>query len=79
MTINTSKNIYKFKCEYCDFKCIKKGDYNRHILTPKHKLMTNNDKNTSKNIILFECECGKSYKHRQNLHRWRPRGLLLLC
>ena len=68
MTINTSKNIYKFKCEYCDFKCIKKGDYNRHILTPKHKLMTNNDKNTSKNIILFECECGKSYKHRQNLH-----------
>jgi hypothetical protein len=68
MTNHTSNYINNFECEKCDFKCSKKGDWNRHIMTPKHKLMTNNDKNTSNNIIIFECECGKSYKHRQNLH-----------
>ena len=38
--------------------------WNRHINTRKHKLVTNTDK-SAKNFI---CECGKSYKHRQNLY-----------
>ena len=62
------KNAYKFRCEKCDFNCSKRGDWNRHIMTPIHKKMTLNDINTSKNIIHFKCECGKNYKHRQNLH-----------
>jgi len=65
MTKNTSKNIKKFECEKCDYSCSKKGDWNRHLLTRKHKIVTNDDTNTPKTFI---CECGKSYKHRQNLH-----------
>tara|TARA_B110000285_G_scaffold213432_1_gene257754 strand:- start:436 stop:1284 length:849 start_codon:yes stop_codon:yes gene_type:complete len=65
MTKKSPKNIKIFECENCDYSCSKKGDWNRHLLTRKHKIVTNTDTNTSKTFI---CECGKSYKHRQNLH-----------
>jgi len=65
MTIKTSKNDSKFICETCSFECSKKGDYKRHLLTRKHTIVTNNDIITSKT---FACCCGKTYKHRQNLH-----------
>ena len=33
-----------FECLNCDFRCLRKYDYNRHILTPKHKkAIINND------------------------------------
>ena len=79
MTLNTSNYIKIFQCEYCDFKCSKKGDWNRHIMTPKHKIMTLNDKNTSKNINTFECKCGKIYKHRQNLHTHKKTCSMFQC
>ena len=31
------KNDPYFVCKKCDFICSKKGDYNRHISTSKHK------------------------------------------
>ena len=37
----TPKNHYFFACEKCDFVCSKKRDYERHLLTLKHK---NDDK-----------------------------------
>ena len=46
----TSKKHPTFVCEKCDFKCCKKGDYNRHIATDKHKILTNPNYFTSKNI-----------------------------
>ena len=58
----TSKKHPTFVCEKCDFKCCKKGDYNRHIATDKHKILTNPNYFTSKNIT-YDCECGKVYKH----------------
>ena len=73
----TSKNIEKFDCEICDFKCCKKGDYNRHVLTSKHKkqteingLSTNFPKNTITTVESFICSnCNKQYKERSGL--WR--------
>jgi uncharacterized C2H2 Zn-finger protein len=58
----TSKNIKIFSCEKCNFYCSKKGDYNRHLLTTKHKWNINGTKNTSKNIKAYTCFCGKTYK-----------------
>ena len=75
----TSKNIIWFNCETGDFKCSKKGDFNRHILTPKHQLnhvmitksdimMTDTKEVIEKNTKLsFKCGCGKEYKFRQGL------------
>ena len=62
----TSKIHPKFICENCDFKCCKKGDYNRHLATDKHKNLTIPNLLTSKNIT-YECNCGKVYKHMSTL------------
>ena len=68
----TSKNVNKFVCELCDFKCCKKGDLNRHLTTPKHKMIHNDTNNTSKHIETiptYMCECGKIYSYHSGL--WR--------
>ena len=67
LTNFTQKNSSKFECITCDFKCSNKNDYNRHILTRKHKMLTNVDKENSENFLKFECDCGKEYNHRQSL------------
>ena len=68
-TENTSKSDPKFICELCDFKCSKRGDFNRHILTGKHKKMCNgtfSDKNLH-NYINQCNNCSKIYKSRNGL------------
>ena len=55
---------YKYTCLACDFKCQKRGDYNRHIKTKKHLKMISNDKKK------YICEiCDKVYLNRSGL--WR--------
>ena len=65
------KNIKFFHCELCDYKCSKRGDFNRHILTNKHIRLTETNKNASKNITQTQseniCDCGKIYKHKSSL------------
>ena len=65
----TSKNIKNFSCEKCLFYCSKKGDYNRHLMTAKHKMITNDNEITSKNITPTICNCGKKYKYASGLSR----------
>jgi hypothetical protein len=70
LTNFTQKNSKKYECVFCDFKCCNKNDYNRHILTRKHKMLTNVDTKNSKNSNdsnKFICDCGKEYNHRQSL------------
>ena len=74
------KNAEKFNCEYCNFKCYKQSNYNKHIITPKHK---NNEKrykmvnkNADENIEEFEkykCDCGNIYKHYSGLYRHKKK------
>ena len=62
----TSKN---FVCQTCDFKCCKKGDWTRHILSSKHKNVDKMLTNVDADVIKpYKCECGKIYKHRQSLY-----------
>ena len=68
LTTLTPKTPPKFFCEKCDFKCCKKSEFDRHLNTHKHKLLTNPDNIISKKTPLkFLCDCGKEYKHRQSL------------
>jgi len=77
-TKNTSKNINYFECIKCNFKCSKKGDFNRHILTPKHKISTESTEihiNTSNHI----CEnCNKNYKDRSGLWRHKQKCVVII-
>jgi hypothetical protein len=61
------KNADKFICDVCDFKCCKISNYNTHILTNKHKMLSNVDKENDIKVSKFKCECGKEYNHRQSL------------
>jgi hypothetical protein len=64
----TPENAAKFICDICHFKCCKESNFNKHLLTLKHKIRTNpNEKapeNAEKN---YKCVCGKKYKHMSSL------------
>lgn len=62
----TSKNK-KYSCEDCCYYTNSIKDYKKHLLTAKHKRITNDYKKIPSKYI---CEfCDKSYAHRQNLYR----------
>ena len=57
----------KFNCIFCDFNCIKKRDWTRHLLTSKHQIRTNTNLNAPKSPQEHACNCGKKYKHASSL------------
>jgi hypothetical protein len=78
------KNQPKFYCKICDYGTCKKTNYNTHIISIKHKRVTDNYIKGQKSAEIqptiskhlsepdnFICSCGKEYKHRQGL--WRHR------
>jgi len=73
MQTNDFTHFYakKFICEKCDFVSNKKNDYNRHILTLKHKRLINTNDFTQfyANQKTYNCECGKQYKHLPSLYK----------
>jgi hypothetical protein len=68
------KNPQKFLCKKCHYSTSNKKDYNKHILTLKHKnnvkILPNTDELSQKipqTLNTFVCDCGRHYKHRQSL------------
>uniref|UniRef100_A0A6C0H9Y1 C2H2-type domain-containing protein n=1 Tax=viral metagenome TaxID=1070528 RepID=A0A6C0H9Y1_9ZZZZ len=66
----------KFICETCEYKSSRKSQYERHLMTSKHKMTTEGLQNglqkvpkSSKNV----CECGKEFSNRQNLYRHKKK------
>jgi hypothetical protein len=55
----------KFWCETCDYKCSTKFNFNRHLLTDKHKMIHCENEKTSN----FICLCGNKYKYSQGLSK----------
>jgi len=66
-----AKVVKVLYCSNCDYTTSRKSSYDKHILTDKHKMMTNVDVmltdvvTTKKSNI---CKCGKVFKFRQSLH-----------
>ena len=44
-----AKNEKNYVCEKCQFICIKKSDFDRHLLTRKHEILTNPNELEKKN------------------------------
>jgi hypothetical protein len=63
-TVDSSKFSANFVCEKCDYKCGRKGDYNKHLRSIKHN--TTNTTNIQQHD--YSCECGKIYNHRASLY-----------
>ncbi len=59
----TGKNLVKYYCQTCDFKCCQKCDWVKHVATQKHRVSHDgNDLEIKKLEKTFFCGCGKKYK-----------------
>ena len=57
-----------FNCFFCDYSSSRKSQYDRHVLTSKHKNLTNANKLSSDSSNIFNCKnCNKNYKSRVGL------------
>jgi len=67
----------KFYCDNCDFKCCKTSDWNRHLLTAKHKKYVKGDDLVTKgdaNYIFYTCDlCNKNYTSRNGLWKHKKK------
>jgi hypothetical protein len=75
----TQKNPTFFSCLACDYKSSHKNDYQRHLLTRKHKILTNTNKKFQKtqDDKSYQCVCGHSYKFASSLCYHRKRCLMV--
>ena len=62
-----AEKCQEYFCKKCDFKCFKKSNYEKHLLTKKHNT-TNTTKIQPKNAGKYICDCGKEYRYRGSLH-----------
>jgi len=76
MLENLSQKIPElFECKNCDYATSSKKDFNKHILTLKHKKLVN-----ASNMLVnetktntFVCCCGKSYFHDSSYYRHKKK------
>jgi len=57
----------QYTCVPCHYNSSSKKDYNKHLLTRKHNILTGTDTKIPQQQT-YTCQCGKIYKHRQSLH-----------
>jgi hypothetical protein len=72
------KNLPRFFCKNCDFKCYMKCDWDRHIVRPKHISMVEGNNFESKNLkktYCFDCECGKQFMTNSGL--WKHKKVCI--
>jgi hypothetical protein len=67
-----SKTFQCFCCEKCNFTTSRLSQYNAHLMTAKHKRITNDD-NFFPEPSAHECICGKKYIHRQGLYKHKKK------
>jgi hypothetical protein len=57
LILTNQKTPNNFNCETCNYTTKHKKDFNKHLLTEKHKRLTKPEKNS----YLHICKCGKKY------------------
>jgi hypothetical protein len=71
MTTNIKNGLQpKYFCESCDYITYKKCNYDKHQTSRKHYMTTIGLQNVA---VLVECDCGKSFSCRQNMHRHKKK------
>ena len=63
------KKFQKFQCKSCDYYTNRYSQYERHLNTAKHKMVTNGDNLVQNRSDCYLCSCGKEFKYRQGLSR----------
>jgi hypothetical protein len=67
-----------FVCNLCDYSSSRKSQYDRHILTSKHKNLTNVNNFSSESSNNFNCKkCNKNYKSRVGLWNHKKKCVII--
>ena len=66
------KNGKTYECVTCNFNTLYKSNFQKHLLTAKHKMETSGNKKMGKNGTPFICCCGKKYNTRSGL--WKHKS-----
>ena len=67
----------KFYCNKCNFNCSKQSNFNKHLLTAKHKKETEETQKNPKNALKNVCNCGKEYTSRSGLWKHKKKCSIL--
>ena len=76
LTEKPEKTDKKYSCINCNYFTCNKTDYDRHLLTGKHKKRILEDKPLTEftaKIVNYSCKCGKEYKSRQGLYNHKKK------
>ncbi len=76
VTKSPTKLVPNYVCELCDYSTIKMSDFNKHLLTTKHKnrtMLTSTDVNNKLCDKKVSCKCGVTFNNRTSL--WRHRKI----
>jgi len=80
METNFPLNFSKYICEFCNIKTSNKKDYNKHILTAKHKKLTSVNKmetifpQNNENKFIYKCiNCNKIYNSRVGIWKHKKK------
>ena len=72
--IFSSKKFQEYICKCCDYNTSRKSQYDRHLMTLKHKIRTNTNFDEDKKFQKvpddnkeYICHCGKQFKHASSL------------
>jgi hypothetical protein len=67
--METQKVADLFICNFCDYTCSKKCNYEKHVSTRKHFWKQNGNKMETEKVArqTYDCLCGKKYKARASL------------
>ena len=75
-----AENAETYRCDSCYFKCSKKSNYDKHLLTNKHKILINPnadcDKDSNNKCVCSGCN--KIYKHLSTLCAHKKKCKLFL-
>ena len=72
LTQNRTMSHKEYECKFCNYNTSRMNDYNKHLLTRKHIMLSNADDNADikkENMNAYLCNCGNSYRHRQSFYR----------
>jgi len=62
-------NIKIHECENCGYSTKKRCDYDKHLMTIKHRIAMGEEIDNRANVPrTHKCFCGREYKHRQSLY-----------
>ncbi len=69
--VPTQQSSKKFHCVFCDYSTSRKSQFDRHLLTDKHKILQNPTFSYTEKT--WNCKCGKIYKHSSTFYAHRKK------